>query len=62
MEQLERPEEAVWDERRLWFEAREAACGRAGARGRNSAGRPGRRHSWKRSNAAVIPKVLSNDP
>ncbi len=31
MEQLERPEEAVWDARRLWFEAREAACARAGA-------------------------------
>jgi hypothetical protein len=31
MEQLERPEEAVWDERRLWFEAREAACAKAGA-------------------------------
>jgi hypothetical protein len=31
MEQLERPEEAVWDERRGWFEAREAACARAGA-------------------------------
>ena len=31
MDQLERPEEAVWDERRLWFEAREASCARAGA-------------------------------
>ncbi len=31
MEQLERPDEATWDERRLWFEAREAACARAGA-------------------------------
>lgn len=31
MEQLERPDETVWDERRLWFEAREAACARAGA-------------------------------
>jgi len=31
MEQLERPDEATWDERRLWFEAREAAFGRAGA-------------------------------
>jgi hypothetical protein len=31
MEQLERPEEAVWDERRLWFEAREASRARAGA-------------------------------
>jgi hypothetical protein len=31
MEQLERPEEAVWDERRLWFEARAAACAKAGA-------------------------------
>ena len=31
MEQLERPDEATWDERRLWFEEREAALGRAGA-------------------------------
>ena len=31
MEQLERPEEAVWDARRLWFEERDAACARAGA-------------------------------
>ena len=31
MEQLERPDEALWDERRLWFEEREAARGRAGA-------------------------------
>ncbi len=31
MEQLDRPEEAVWDERRLWFEGREAARARAGA-------------------------------
>ncbi len=31
MEQLERPDETLWDERRLWFEAREAARGRAGA-------------------------------
>ncbi len=31
MEQLDRPEEAVWDERRLWFEAREAACAKSGA-------------------------------
>ncbi len=32
MEQLERPEAVLWDERRLWFEEREAARGRAGAR------------------------------
>ena len=31
MEQLERPDEATWDERRLWFEEREAARARAGA-------------------------------
>ena len=31
MEQLERPDEAIWDERRLWFEAREASCAKAGA-------------------------------
>ncbi len=31
MEQLERPEEAIWDARRIWFEAREADCARAGA-------------------------------
>ncbi len=31
MDQLERPEEAIWDERRIWFEAREAACAKAGA-------------------------------
>lgn len=31
MEQLERPDETLWDERRLWFEAREAARGGAGA-------------------------------
>ena len=31
MEQLERPDETLWDERRLWFEEREATCGRAGA-------------------------------
>ena len=31
MEQLDRPEEAIWDERRLWFEAREASCAKAGA-------------------------------
>lgn len=31
MEQLERPDEATWDERRLWFEAREAAFARGGA-------------------------------
>ncbi len=31
MEQLEPPDVAVWDERRLWFEAREASCAKAGA-------------------------------
>jgi hypothetical protein len=31
MEQLERPDDIVWDERRLWFEAREAACAKSGA-------------------------------
>ncbi len=31
MEQLEPPDEAVWDARRLWFEAREASCAKAGA-------------------------------
>jgi len=31
MEHLERPDEARWDERRLWFEAQEAARSRAGA-------------------------------
>ncbi len=31
MEQLERPDETLWDERRLWFEECEAARGRAGA-------------------------------
>ncbi len=31
MAQLERPGEAVWDERRGWFEGREAACAKAGA-------------------------------
>jgi len=31
MEHLDRPDEAVWDERRLWFEGREAAHARAGA-------------------------------
>jgi hypothetical protein len=31
MEQLELPEAALWDERRLWFEGREAAHGQAGA-------------------------------
>ena len=30
MEQLERPDETLWDERRLWFEERDAARGRAG--------------------------------
>ncbi len=31
MEHLERPGEAVWDERRLWFEEQEAAHARHGA-------------------------------
>ncbi len=31
MEQLERPEEAIWDQRRLWFESREASYAKAGA-------------------------------
>ncbi len=31
MEQLERPEEAIWDARRIWFEAREGSCATAGA-------------------------------
>jgi len=31
MEHLDRPDEAVWDERRLWFEEREAVHARAGA-------------------------------
>ena len=31
MEQLEHPDDLVWDERRLWFEAREAARAEAGA-------------------------------
>jgi len=31
MEQLERPDEATWDERRLWFEEREAAFAQGGA-------------------------------
>jgi len=31
MEQLERPEEAIWDARRIWFEAREGDCAKAGA-------------------------------
>ena len=31
MEQLERPDETLWDERRMWFEDQEAARGRAGA-------------------------------
>ena len=31
MEQLEPPDETLWDDRRLWFEWREAAHGRAGA-------------------------------
>jgi hypothetical protein len=43
MEQLERPEEAVWDERRLWFEAREAACAKAGAPAPSEQRRPASR-------------------
>jgi hypothetical protein len=31
VEQLERPDAATWDERRLWLEDREAAFGRGGA-------------------------------
>ena len=31
MDQLERPEEAIWDARRLWFEAREGSSAKAGA-------------------------------
>jgi hypothetical protein len=31
MEQLELPVEATWDERRLWFEERQAEAARAGA-------------------------------
>ena len=31
MEQLDYPDEITWDERRLWFEAREAEAGKAGA-------------------------------
>ncbi|MHA1600909.1 MAG: hypothetical protein ACTSW2_08780 [Alphaproteobacteria bacterium] len=31
MEHLDRPDEALWDERRLWFEGRETAYARAGA-------------------------------
>ena len=31
MEQLERPDEATWDERRLWFEEREATFAQGGA-------------------------------
>ena len=31
MEHLDRPDEISWDERRLWFEAREAEIGRGGA-------------------------------
>jgi len=31
MEHLELPDEAVWDERRLWFEAQETARSRGGA-------------------------------
>ena len=31
MEHLDPPDAVVWDERRLWFEEREAARGRAGA-------------------------------
>lgn len=32
MEHLERPAEALWDERRLWFEEQEAQRARSGAR------------------------------
>ena len=32
MEQLERPAEEVWDERRLWFEETQAGFAAAGAR------------------------------
>ena len=32
MEQLERPDDMTWDERRLWFEEQEATRGRAGLR------------------------------
>lgn len=32
MEHLERPDELAWDERRLWFEEREAAHAQGGAR------------------------------
>src|SRR3546814_602024 len=32
MEQLERPPEEVWDERRLWFEEQEARHARVGVR------------------------------
>lgn len=31
MEHLDRPDEATWDERRLWFEEEEAAAARGGA-------------------------------
>lgn len=31
MDQLERPDETTWDERRLWFEEREATYGQSGA-------------------------------
>jgi hypothetical protein len=31
MEQLERPDETLWDERRMWFEDQEAGRSRAGA-------------------------------
>lgn len=31
MEQLELPDETVWEERRLWFEGQQAACSRGGA-------------------------------
>lgn len=30
MEQLDRPDQTTWDERRLWFEEREGRCGRGG--------------------------------
>ena len=32
MEQLERPDQTTWDERRLWLEEREAAYAQGGAR------------------------------
>lgn len=32
MDQLDRPDELTWDERRLWFEERDAAASAAGAK------------------------------